>query len=399
MTKNQTLTYFCVASIIFALIIITAAVLIPGNGAASDTGGTSDTAGNNIDSSTNTNTTASANTTGPEDPGTDSEPADTGTATEPPTSPPDTTPEDPIEVKVENGETALTLDADEKRTLTLTVTPAATDMTKLSVRSSDESVAKAALSADTLTVTATGDGTCSVDVLIDGTSSALTLSVTVKERATTPLPNVVQNDDIDPSRPMLALTFDDGPGNYTDELLDILKKYNARATFFVQGVMFKKHEDVLKRTIAEGHEIGIHTWDHAQLTKLTRPEIREEIVSVREYLKKNMDYTPRLMRPPYGSTNDDVIAVCKEEGFIIVRWNIDTLDWKTKDPDATYKAIMDTAKSGNIILCHDIHPETIAAMERTIANLIDKGYQLVTVSEMLSYRDPQPVAGDVIKKK
>ena len=273
----------------------------------------------------------------------------------------------------------------------------------LSIRFRDNGVASAELKtsgeAHEIEVSAVSHGETSVDVLYNGIVMAtFTVEVSVSLDPK-PLPPVVQSSEIDPSKPMLALTFDDGPGKYTDKLLDILKKYNAHATFYVQGVMIEKHEAVIKRASAEGHEIGNHTWDHTKLTSLNKDRIREEIVSVQDYIERLTGIRPRTVRPPYGSVNDDVVAIAVEEGFLIARWSVDTEDWKTLNADATYDAIMRSAKDGSIILCHDIHESTVEAMDRTIAGLIEQGYQLVTVSEMLEYSGVEYAAGDIVRKK
>ncbi len=329
--------------------------------------------------------------------------------TEPPTEPPVTEP--PIvlpELKMSLTEPSMSLIEGETQTVQLELIPSeGSDASLLAANVSDASIATASISVSDsgtpeMTVAAKAFGTCTIDIAYNG-SVLVTVAVSVAEDynpgTPKPLPPAPVHDDIDPDKPMIALTFDDGPGNYTDELLDILAEYDVRATFLVVGNMIKGREDIIKREIADGHEIGIHTWDHTKLTTLSPSEITEEIDSVRREIRRLTGVTPRIVRPPYGSTNDDVKAVSVAEGFLIVRWNVDPEDWKTRDAQATFDHIMSHAKSGNIILCHDIHKETVESMRLVIPALLEQGYQLVTVSDMLQYSKTEPVPGQIINKQ
>jgi peptidoglycan/xylan/chitin deacetylase (PgdA/CDA1 family) len=136
--------------------------------------------------------------------------------------------------------------------------------------------------------------------------------------------------------------------------------------------------------VSEGHEIGGHSWSHKELTKLTDKEVRSQLVKVNNKINELTGLKPAIMRPPYGSYNDDVRAVASKLGLSAINWNVDTLDWKYKDAEYVYNATMKKLKSGNIILFHDIHPTTVDAMVRIIPDLIEEGYQLVTVSQLLT---------------
>lgn len=201
--------------------------------------------------------------------------------------------------------------------------------------------------------------------------------------------------DVDPSLPMIALTFDDGPGNYTERLLDI----NVRATFYVVGTQARRFESTILRESNEGHEIGVHTENHYYLTKLDYDGIISEIVPLRTWLYSVTGTLPMTVRPPYGKTNETVLAASTNEEFILVRWSVDSLDWKTKNADMIYDEIMNNVFDGSIILCHDIHKTTVDAMETVIPALLEKGYQFVTVSELLSFREGGVTTGVVYKKK
>ena len=199
-----------------------------------------------------------------------------------------------------------------------------------------------------------------------------------------PVPEMNNPTPVDPSKPMLALTFDDGPSAHTERLLDAFAANGGKGTFFVVGNMIDGRVEALRRMAAEGHEIGGHSWDHRQLTKLSTEELTDQFMSTRAKIYSITGLDATTMRPPYGSCDDQVKAKAEKLGIALINWSVDTLDWKYKDADTVYKAVMDGAKDGAIILCHDLHKTTVDAMERAIPALIAEGYQLVTVTELLS---------------
>ncbi|MBE6008958.1 MAG: hypothetical protein E7235_07155 [Lachnospiraceae bacterium] len=204
---------------------------------------------------------------------------------------------------------------------------------------------------------------------------------------------------VDPEKPMVALTFDDGPSKHTDRLLDIFAEYGGKGTFFVVGNILDNRAETLKRTVAEGHQLAGHSWDHRQLTKLTGDDLVNQIMATRAKIYDLTGIDTPVIRPPYGSYNDEVKQVCKDHGVMIVNWSVDTLDWKYKDANTIYSTIMADVKDGDIILCHDLHGTTVDAMEMVIPALIEKGYQLVTVSELLDAGNREIIAGEVYTKK
>jgi peptidoglycan/xylan/chitin deacetylase (PgdA/CDA1 family) len=187
---------------------------------------------------------------------------------------------------------------------------------------------------------------------------------------------------------LIALTFDDGPSQYTNGILDTLTKNGAKATFFVIGNNVGRYSQAVKNVVSQGSEIANHTWDHKQLTKLTADEIRKELSDTNEAVYKAAGVRPTIFRPPYGSVDDSVKGVAKQAGMAAINWSVDTIDWKTKNADAVYNEVIKSAKSGSIILCHDIYPTTAEAMKRVIPDLAAKGYKLVTVSELLGSTEP-----------
>ena len=205
---------------------------------------------------------------------------------------------------------------------------------------------------------------------------------------------------IDPSRPMIALSFDDGPDSeVTPKILDLLKNHGARATFCVVGNRVEKRADVVKRAVDEGNEIGNHTWEHKDTNKLDIPAIKDQLVRTNDIVRQVSGFEIRYIRPTYGNVGESLKQVSRELNMPLVNWTIDSEDWKSKNPDMIYQRIMSEAKDGRIILCHDIYETTYQAMERVIPDLIAQGYQIVTIGELLSFADSQPVGGQLWRKK
>lgn len=215
----------------------------------------------------------------------------------------------------------------------------------------------------------------------------------------TPTAPALPSAAVDSSRPMLALTFDDGPSAHTQRLLDAFETHGGKGTFYVVGNMLDKRADTLRRTAEAGHEIGGHSWNHRQLTKLNRQELIDQFMSTRAKIYDITGVDPTTMRPPYGSFNAQVKEVAGELGIALVNWSVDTLDWKHKNADTVYRAIMDQARDGAIILCHDLHKTTVDALERAIPDLLARGYQLVTVSELLAAGGRSLTPGQVYYKR
>ncbi|MDO5146433.1 MAG: polysaccharide deacetylase family protein [Eubacteriales bacterium] len=192
--------------------------------------------------------------------------------------------------------------------------------------------------------------------------------------------------EIDPSKPMVAITMDDGPNPDTTELmLDVLEENYAKATFFCLGQNVGYYPDTVKREYDLGMEVGTHTQSHKQLSALSSSALTEEIETAIEVTKEATGVAPLLMRPPYGAFNATVLEAAKSHGLCAVNWSLDTEDWKTKNADATYRMVM-TATDGDVVLLHDIHEYNVDAVRRFVPDLIAEGFQLVTVSEMYEAR-------------
>ena len=208
----------------------------------------------------------------------------------------------------------------------------------------------------------------------------------------------------------IAMTFDDGPrpnekdksGNeiyHTPRLLDILKERHIHATFFVVGTMVQEHPEILQRAVAEGHEIGNHSWDHKSLPEVARKlgdgGLKHELTDTSELISKVTGKPVTLMRPPFGATNPRLSrAFEKEYGMKVILWSVDPLDWKRPGPQVVEQRILAGTKPGAIILAHDIHHSTIEAMPATLDALLAKGFKFVTVSELLAMesKNPAPAA-------
>lgn len=200
---------------------------------------------------------------------------------------------------------------------------------------------------------------------------------------------------IDPDKPMIALTFDDGPSEVTPRILAALDEVDGRATFCVVGNRVANYEDVVLQVAQQGSEIACHTWSHKKLTTLSQEGIARELERTIAAVGKVANAPVRVLRPPYGSVNKDVRAVTRSMNMLIASWSVDTLDWSTRNEEKTYRAIMKGAKNGSIILCHDVYETTAAAVERAIQELSAQGYQFVTFSELMSFHKNGVKAGSV----
>ena len=180
---------------------------------------------------------------------------------------------------------------------------------------------------------------------------------------------------------LIAITFDDGPGKYTEELLDALKKYNAKATFFPVGTCVERYPELVKREVEEGHQVANHSWDHAKLTDLSQSAISAELSKTENAIDKacGKDLGTLMVRPPYGSSNS---AVQNSANAPLIFWSADTLDWKYRNAETVKNNIVNNAKDGAIILLHDIHSTSVQGAVAAIEELTGQGYTFVTVSEL-----------------
>jgi peptidoglycan/xylan/chitin deacetylase (PgdA/CDA1 family) len=191
--------------------------------------------------------------------------------------------------------------------------------------------------------------------------------------------------------PYIAMTFDDGPSpETTPRLLDILKQRNIKATFFMIGQNAERNPAIVKRILAEGHEIGNHSWTHPQLSKLSDDRVTEEINKTQNAIKDASGYTPVLMRPPYGAiTARQKDWIEKQFGLSVIIWSVDPFDWKRPGSSVIEQRILAGARPGAIVLSHDIHKQTVDAMPATLDALAAKGFKFVTVSQLIAMNKPK----------
>lgn len=193
-----------------------------------------------------------------------------------------------------------------------------------------------------------------------------------------------------PKVKQVALTFDDVPDpRFTGKVLDILKQHHVKATFFAVGERAKKHPDLMKRIREEGHAIGNHSYNHAQLNKLSLEKFKGQILRTETILKSLTGVNPRLIRPPYGDINEEELQWARKNGYKVVNWNVDSLDWKGLKKEEVKHNILSTVGPGSIVLQHagggvgsDL-TGTIEALPDIITELQRKGFSLVTLPDML----------------
>lgn len=199
--------------------------------------------------------------------------------------------------------------------------------------------------------------------------------------------NVVRS--VSSSKKQIALTFDDGPHfKYTEEILEILSIYNVKATFFVIGENAEKYPRIVEREIDEGHEVGNHTYKHVYLKGKCEEEIKSQISSVETVLADTCDYTPKLLRPPGGLYDVTLSKEAAKMGYTVVLWSVDTVDWSHPTVESIVENVKKEVDGGDIILMHDFiggaKSPTPDALRAILPELINEGYEFVTVSELIA---------------
>jgi len=186
----------------------------------------------------------------------------------------------------------------------------------------------------------------------------------------------------------IAITFDDGPHpQNTPRLLDILRARNVKATFYVIGRSVDLYPQIVRRTVAEGHEIGNHSHTHRLLSKLGDSELRQEMSRCQDAIVRAAGVRPRTMRPPYGGLlQRQRELVHSEFGYPTILWSVDPLDWKRPGPSVVTSRMLAGTTPGGILLAHDLHSQTVDAMPATIDGLLRRGYKFVTVSQLIAMK-------------
>lgn len=237
------------------------------------------------------------------------------------------------------------------------------------------------------------------DTVADPSCGTITVKIPYKYILSAVRPKVLERY-INKNQPMVAVTYDDGPGGKSEaRILECLEKNGAVATFFYQGYRLQYFGDNAVKAAEIGCEIGNHSWDHPQLSLLSKKQIERQIKRTNEEIKDLTGVTPELIRPPYGDFNNKVNSVIKSMGMTSVLWTLDTRDWESRNPKKIFQSVKNSKNlDGKIILMHSIYDETASASEQIIPWLQKHGYQLVTVSELVKYKTGKsPKAGQVIR--
>ncbi|MDB6074285.1 MAG: polysaccharide deacetylase [Verrucomicrobiaceae bacterium] len=196
----------------------------------------------------------------------------------------------------------------------------------------------------------------------------------------------------------LGMTFDDGPHPVnTPKLLDLLKARNIKATFFLVGERVKMHPEIVRRMLAEGHEVANHTWTHPSLVSISDAKIRSEFQRTADAIWDAAQYRPHLMRPPFGATNKRIEEwVYNEFGYSSITWSVDPNDWRKPGVQVVANRLIAGAHKGAIMLAHDIHAPTIEAMPQVFDALLAKGYKFLTVSQLINLEQQSMPVGVIV---
>lgn len=215
-----------------------------------------------------------------------------------------------------------------------------------------------------------------------GNCNILSTSIPFKTEAkkvVNPINIIPEIKDISLDKPTIALTFDDGPSKYTNKILKLLKDNNAVGTFFVIGNKVETYQDTILEMYKNGNEIGNHSYNHKWLTRLTEEEFNEQITKTGDIIKQITGFTPKLLRPTYGSINKKIRSMSPLE---ITMWTVDTRDWSNTNYQKIAEKALKEIKDGDIVLMHDIYERSYKALEIILSKLKKQGYQFVTVSEL-----------------
>lgn len=197
----------------------------------------------------------------------------------------------------------------------------------------------------------------------------------------------------------VALTFDDGPsGGLTQRLLDGLRDANARATFFLCGYRMEQYPDLLQRYVAEGHEVGVHSTVHADLTKLSREQVHQDMKNTAQQIFMTTGVRPVVMRPPGGAWNGTVAQEAEDEGMSIILWSVDPRDWASRDAGQVLQTMAAKAGNGDVILMHDMSASSVDAALDLVSRLQKEGYVFVTVSELAALTGTELTPGEVYEE-
>jgi peptidoglycan/xylan/chitin deacetylase (PgdA/CDA1 family) len=191
---------------------------------------------------------------------------------------------------------------------------------------------------------------------------------------------------------LVALTFDDGPYPLTEAYLAALAQAEARATFFLVAGRARRYPELARRVALEGHEIGNHSLYHGRLAAQGEENARAELVEANRWLQEITGRLPAFFRPPYGEKNEGLLQAAQAAGLTVVAWSVDPRDWEDPPPEVIVKRVLDHLRPGAIVLLHEGHPHTLRALPELLSALKQRGYVVVTVSELLARGRPRPPA-------
>lgn len=188
-----------------------------------------------------------------------------------------------------------------------------------------------------------------------------------------------------PKHRTIALTFDDGPTNFTPQVLDLLKKHNAKATFFCIGTQLEKHPEIAQRIFEEGHCLGNHSYSHpTKMGFLSVEEVSSEIEGCEQVFFRQFNFKPDYYRPPFGVTNPKIAKALKRFDYKVIGWNNRSLDTVLKSEQAIFERVYKKVKSGDIVLMHDTSLKSVLALELLLNQLSVDNYRFVTIDELLN---------------
>lgn len=203
--------------------------------------------------------------------------------------------------------------------------------------------------------------------------------------------------DLDPDKPMVALTFDDGPyDKVTKRIIKTLKDNNGRATFFVVGNRVSNYHEVMEKAYNQGNQIGNHTYTHytKTLNALKPKQVKSEVTKANRLIKKYTGKPAKVLRPTYGAANSSVRKVMKKLDMALICWNVDSEDWQSRNKKKILKRL-NNLSDGDIVLMHDLYETTADAVEVLVPKLVKKGYQLVTIDELFYYKGKKQKPGQI----
>ena len=230
----------------------------------------------------------------------------------------------------------------------------------------------------------------------DNPSSAVTPTDAPTDAPATPTPEPTKDPEkgnavtvdvshIDPTKPIVALSFDDGPSANTASIIETLNAYGAHATFFMVGENVNMYPERVKMVYDAGCEVGNHTVSHKALDKLSKEQVIKEIEDNQKNINAALGVTINsLVRPPYGNVSD---TVREAAGHPLINWSVDTLDWKSRNADSVFAEVKKSTRDGSIILMHDLYSSTAEAVKKVVPWLVEQGYQICSVSEMFAARE------------